>query len=490
MRYIEKFSRAGARRLLLASASLLLCGAPSLIAQDFEKTYGRTDNEIGKAVRMTADQGYITAGYTQDPNTLETQAYVVRMHMNGATLWERRFDIGNASQTFGMDVKQLSNGDHVIVGSVGTPGCTGCTHIYAVRFTDAGDLVWYRTYGDRITNQYATSVIEPLVTVNPIDQENLVIAGYSEDGSGNKLGILMRLERTGDIRWVNQYDPDPLGSPKDNQLMSVNETDGGDIVATGFAKLAATDYDVWVLRVDKSNGTIIGGFQGSATFGTGAEDRGYSILALRNGHPDDLVIAGESYGRSAVASSSPEILMLQTHPNPCDSKGQRAAQFIGDNNSKPNYARCVREITSSQLGTLGDLLVTGASYSTTFAGSLDLFMQVYKEGALNPVTPHYVFGGMRDDGGNGIAESLGSLGFIATGFTQSNPPAPVGDRSDLYIVHTDAAFASCTSTPLSLSSQEADLAQVCNHPTIISPEWSVLCAADGNPLGWSFDLCE
>ncbi len=489
MGYRENLRRGGIPAVL--ATALLLLGGSRLGAQDFERTFGRSDVEIGQAIVQTSDGGYITAGYTTNASNTQI-AYVVRMQASGATAWERRFSVGGGS-TSGIDIKQLSNGDHILVGTA-VSASTGNSHIYALRFTDNGEIIWYRTYGEVSGNQYATGVVETTIAKTaPDDVRNLVISGYTLDDTGERRGLLMRLWADGSIRWNRLYDVLPA-TVNDNRLLSVDESrigaGAGDIVATGYSNQpGASGDDVWVLRVDGPTGNITAGLQGSALFYTSAADRGHSIQELRLGNgAGDLVIAGESRGRRGTTES--EILMLETRPAPCDPLGQWADQFQGEEKNLPNVARCVREITSSKLGKPGDVIVTGNSFTSAFGSSNDMFMQQFAQRTMLPVGRHYVFGGSSEDMGFAIATAENPSGYIATGFTTSVPVMPPLHQADLYTVRTGTPISTCTSTPVTLSSEAARLSRKCAGATITSPQWTVLCSGGSDTPNWGSLLCE
>jgi hypothetical protein len=475
---------------ILAAALLLLAGA-RLGAQDFERTFGRENNETGRAVVQTSDGGYIAAGYTIDAANHQ-MAYVVRMKSSGFTLWERRFSVGG-NETSGMDIKQLANGDHILIGTISTSGNVSA-HIYAIRFTDNGDLLWYKSYGtSNGESQYGTSVVETsIANPSPDDIGNLVVSGYTTDNTGERKGVLMRLWSNGDIRWVQEYDTDPT-KVNDNELMSVDESrvgaGAGDIVATGFSSVTGSGDDVWVLRVDGITGRVTAGLQGSATFSTTFEDRGYSIQELRQGSgAGDLVIAGESWGRSG--SSNSEILMLETRPAPCDPLGQWADQFQGDGGNVVNVARCVREITSSKIGRPGDVIVTGTSHTKMFGNSDDMFMQKFTQRTMVPAGPHEVYGGTLADSGYGVAITVNPPGYIAAGVTSSVPVVPPGHRTDLYVVRTTPTLLSCTALPAPVTSERARLRMKCIGATLTPPQWSILCSGDSYGPEWGGIICQ
>lgn len=484
-----KIARRGAVAGTLLTMLLLTTGA-RLDAQNFERTFGRDDREIGRAIEQTLDGGFIAAGSTTDANNRQ-MAYVVRMRPDGTAIWERRFSVGGAS-TSGMDVQPLANGEHLLVGTMISSG-SGIAHPYAIRFSDNGDLLWYRSYGDPAASQYATSVVETRVAkTGPDDIGNLVIAGYTLDDTGEQKGMLMRLWGNGSIRWAKQYDADPTVI-NDNELMSVDEAligaAAGDIVATGFASMSSNGDDVWVLRVDGITGTLTTTVQGSATFSTKLRDRGNSIQELRLGAgAGDLIVAGESWGRPGTTNS--EILMLETRPAPCDPAGPWAGMFQGDGGNVVNVARSVREISDSKLGKPGNVIVTGTSATKTFGPlSNDMFLQQYNQRTLTPASPHEIYGLKMDDDGYGVAVTTASPGYIATGLTTLTPTPP-GHLTDLYVVRTGANLLSCTAASVSLSTQSVRLTMQCNSLNVTSPQWSILCSGESSGPNWGAIICE
>lgn len=484
-------------RIAILAAAVMGAGSAVATAQYFERSFGRTDDESGSSVQQTADGGFIVAGSTFDPVTGVALAYVVRTEADGTVRWERRFGLGDGTQTFGVAIRQLTGGDHLLVGTVGPVpnpaiACTNCVNVYAIRITDNGNLVWHNVYGTAGCNQYATSVVELSA---PASGPDVVIAGYTDNRQGEYQGFLLRILPSGGVVWACHYDADP-NAASDNRLMAVDEcrvgAGAGDIVATGYVDMPGNGKDVWVLRVNGPDGSIKTTLQGAAVFGTSSDDAGYAITELRFGaNPGDLAIAGESFGRPGA--SNREILMLETRPGPCDAAGHRADQFLGDAGPEDDYARGLVEITDPTLGTPGDIVATGGAY-TRFKWMISnaLFLQQFAQGTLTPVGQLHGYGGSNRESGasvDEVAAIASNAGLVAVGVTESSPPSPPGNLLDLYMVRTDPAMLTCLEWPYSSQPAVAGLNRVCVELAIISPFWEVLCGSTYDSLNVELQIC-
>lgn len=111
----------------------------------WSRSYGGPGWEYGNGVCPTDDGGAIFVGSTTSHSaTGDRNVYVVRTDATGAAFWQKTFG-GNCLDD-GRSVCRLSTGDFIIAGHTESEG-SGEDDALLMRITDAGTLVWSRTFG-------------------------------------------------------------------------------------------------------------------------------------------------------------------------------------------------------------------------------------------------------------------------------------------------------------------------------------------------------
>ena len=102
-------------------------------------TYGTADDEEGRSVCQTSDNGYIITGYQG------TSLYLVKTGSAGNSTWTRTYSLGNGST--GRSVCQTADGGYAVAGSIKLTGGTGYPDILLLKTDPAGDTLWHRSWG-------------------------------------------------------------------------------------------------------------------------------------------------------------------------------------------------------------------------------------------------------------------------------------------------------------------------------------------------------
>src|SRR5260221_10626196 len=111
----------------------------------FQKTYGGTGQEDGRAVQQTIDGGYIILGSTTSFGTGSWDVYLIKTNMYGDTVWTKTY--GGSSFDIGLSMKQTNDGGYIISGISQSFGA-GSNEAYVIKTDVNGDTLWARTYGD------------------------------------------------------------------------------------------------------------------------------------------------------------------------------------------------------------------------------------------------------------------------------------------------------------------------------------------------------
>jgi hypothetical protein len=112
--------------------------------QRWTRTYGGTNDDVGRSVQQTTDGGYIIAGVTWSFGVGNDDVYLIKTNASGDTLWTRTF--GGMLSDYGYSVRQTSDGGYIIADSTESFGADG-GDVYLIKTNGFEITLWARTYG-------------------------------------------------------------------------------------------------------------------------------------------------------------------------------------------------------------------------------------------------------------------------------------------------------------------------------------------------------
>ncbi len=124
-------------------------------------------------VSMTADGGFVLAGYTESVGAGEADMWLLRLDQLGDTIWTRCF--GGTEYDYGYSAAEIDSG-FVCVGNTYSFG-KGQNDFYLVVTDFAGDTLWTRTYGG---GSYETAT-----TVRIASDRDLILGGWTQSYGQN-----------------------------------------------------------------------------------------------------------------------------------------------------------------------------------------------------------------------------------------------------------------------------------------------------------------
>ncbi|KYH36575.1 MAG: hypothetical protein AYL28_006240, partial [Candidatus Bathyarchaeota archaeon B23] len=137
---------------------------------------------------------------------------------------------------------------------------------WLIRIDEEGEILWSAIYGGE-DDDWLFSVQEA--------QGGYILAGSTGSyGAGDYDYWLMKVDEEGRILWNRTY-----GGPGREIAWEVTRTrDGGYILIGGTTSYGAGEWDVWLLKTDGE-----GEPQWNETYGGGGRDRGWSLQQTRDG---------------------------------------------------------------------------------------------------------------------------------------------------------------------------------------------------------------
>ena len=164
--------------------------------QEWIRSFGGPDKDVGYSLAQTEDQGFIVAGaygitFENDADqTLTSSMYLIKTNATGTTDWIKRY--GDTLDDYATSVIPLPNGDFAVHGIKGVPE-RGVEYAY-LRVEASGDSLWTKTYGTALDDDWATSAIST-------GDGGFLQTGYTF-GTGT---YLIRYQENGDTLWTQHY---------------------------------------------------------------------------------------------------------------------------------------------------------------------------------------------------------------------------------------------------------------------------------------------
>ena len=253
--------------------------------EQWNKTFGGKDDDYAYSVQQTSDEGYILAGKTYSNGS---DAWLIKTDASGNELWNRRFRTVGGRDGANI-VKQTTDGGYIIVG---TTGYQGNIDAWIIKTDADGNKQWNRTFigigHDEVYSVFQSS------------DGGFVIAGQTTTQDSSYDAWLIKTDATGNESWSRTF-----GGIKYDGAKSVRQTsDGGYIIAgstDSYGYGADRNYvegvvyfdvwwDAWLIKTDAN-----GNEQWNKTFGAAGNDQVHSVQQTSEG---GYILAGKtsSYG--------------------------------------------------------------------------------------------------------------------------------------------------------------------------------------------------
>ena len=110
----------------------------------WDKTFGGIDDDMGYSVQQTIDGGYIITGFTYSFGIDLSDVWLIKTDSNGVEMWNKTF--GGIDDDMGYSVQQTDDGGYIITGETSSLSDTD-TYVYLVKTDGDGNKMWDETFG-------------------------------------------------------------------------------------------------------------------------------------------------------------------------------------------------------------------------------------------------------------------------------------------------------------------------------------------------------
>ncbi|MBL7191746.1 choice-of-anchor D domain-containing protein, partial [bacterium] len=202
--------------------------------EQWNQTFGCSDQDKGYFVRQTNDNGFIITGYTRFyPSSDSCDVYLIKTDRNGNEEWSQTFGVGD-NWDEGHCVNQTSDGGYIITGLI---NYGPDVDVLLLKTDQFGIEEWNQTFGGFSTDE-GHSVQQTL-------DGGYILAGLTLSfGPGNV--YLIKTDDSGNLQWQQTF-----GGDAGEYGESVQETsDGGYIIGGYTGSYGAGGYDVYLIRLE------------------------------------------------------------------------------------------------------------------------------------------------------------------------------------------------------------------------------------------------
>jgi hypothetical protein len=228
-------------------------------AIEWQKSLGGSGLDLGYAVDVTSDGGFIVAGESQSEdgnvtkNSGSSDYWVVKLDIEGKIEWEKSY--GGSLLDRANDIKQTRDGGYMVFGqSASNDGDVTNAHgnydNWLVKLSETGEIEWQKTLGGS-SEDYAKSFEQ-------LEDGGYVTLGTSMSTNGDVLGNngimdiwVVRLSELGDIQWQKT-----LGGTKTEWGNAIQQTEDDGFILAGYnwsingdASTCNGKSDYWIVKL-------------------------------------------------------------------------------------------------------------------------------------------------------------------------------------------------------------------------------------------------
>jgi PKD repeat protein len=247
---------------------------PSVLATQWAKTYGGSDQDEARSIDQTADGGYVIAGLTTSFGG-GVDAWILKLDYFGTVEWEKAY--GGAESDYANSIQQTADGGYIFAGHTPSAG-QDWGDVWMVKLDPSGNIEWQKRYGGT-----GFETTDSAQFVQQTSDGGYIVSAYTSSfGAGNSDFWILRLDSIGNVIWQKTF-----GGGGSELVRCIRQTDNGYVVTGYSVSFGSGGYpDLWVLSLN-GDGDVIW----QKSYGDSEWELGNSIQQTTDG---GYVVAGQT----------------------------------------------------------------------------------------------------------------------------------------------------------------------------------------------------
>ena len=248
---------------------ILLIKTDSNGTEEWNKTIGGSDPDLGYSVQQTTDGGYIITGHTSSFGNGKSDVWLVKTDSDGTEEWNKTF--GGSDDDVGYSVKQTTDGGYIITGNTTIWRYQGSSkhEILLIKTDSQGTEEWSKTFGGN--HRDSGHSVQQTIDGGYIITGQITNQPSQHTQSSENVGLI-KTNSQGDEEWSKYFGGNHYDGGK-----SVQQTTDGGFIITGFNQSYGLG-GVFLVKTD-SNGNE----EWNTTLGNNNFDIGYSVQQTTDG---------------------------------------------------------------------------------------------------------------------------------------------------------------------------------------------------------------
>ena len=205
----------------------------------WDKTFGGSEDDEAYAIAPTKDDGFILAGLTSSKGAGNNDMYAVKIDKDGLEIWEKTF--GSSLNDEGRAIIATTDDNFIIAGYAVTEDKEVTQDMYAVKINKDGVIQWTFNPGE--------GNISLANAITATADGNFVLAGYTRSQiTADWNAKMIKINDAGNKSLFNKTYG---GSKHNQAHAITTTVDGGYIIAGFTESKGAGGKDMWALKIDK-----------------------------------------------------------------------------------------------------------------------------------------------------------------------------------------------------------------------------------------------
>jgi len=208
--------------------------------EEWNKTFGTFEWDLGYSVQQTDDDDFIIIGTTESYGSGGQDAWLIKTDTFGNEEWNKTF--GGSNNDWGSSVVMTDDGGFLLTGDTRSYG-PGGYDIWLIKTDKYGNEQWRRIYGDSNSDDTGYSLKKTI-------DGGYIITGTKTSFDTELTDVwLIKTDINGYMQWNLTID-----GGVDDWSYSVDETIDGGYIITGLTNsFGFGDYDLWLIKVEIKN---------------------------------------------------------------------------------------------------------------------------------------------------------------------------------------------------------------------------------------------